>query len=278
MFRKIALLSLAALFFCSALWAQGVKMPAASPHQVLTQDFALSKITIDYSRPGVKDRTVFGDLVPYGKEWRTGANAVTTIEFGQDVKLEGHEVKAGKYALYTIPNPEEWTIILNKDIKNWGTEYTESDDVLRFNVPSYQVPVSVETFTIDIDSLRDSSAIIYMIWEHTYVPIHVTTNIDQAIMSQIDDAMTKDKKPYVAAARYYLQTNRDLNKALEWVTAGLKENPKSFPTYYLKAQIQAKLNDKAGAIATAKQGIEAAKVAKNDEYVSFNEKLIASLQ
>lgn len=278
MLRKTALLTAAVLFCSAALFAQGVKTPAPSPHQVITQDFGLSQITIDYSRPGIKGRTVFGDLVPYGKEWRTGANAVTTIEFGQDVQLEGHEVKAGKYALYTIPQQDQWTIILNKDIQNWGTDYSQADDVLRFDVPSYQVPVSLESFTINIDSLRDSSAIIYMIWEHTYVPIHVTTNIDGQIMSQIEKGMQSDKKPYAAAAKYYLQTGRDLNQALKWVDAGLKENPKAVSAYYLKAQIQAKMNNKAGAIATAKQGIEAAKAAKNDEYVEFNEKLISSLQ
>lgn len=278
MLKRNVLLTLAATLCSITLFAQGIKMPAASPHQILTQDFALSHITIDYSRPGVKDRTVFGDLVPYGKEWRTGANAVTTIEFGQDVKLEGHDVKAGKYALYTIPNPDEWTIILNKDVKNWGTQYTQGDDVLRFNVPAFEVPVYIETFTINIDSIRNNSAVIYMIWEHTYVPIHVTADIDGTIMSQIEEGMESDKKPYVAAANYYLQTDRDLNKALSWTDAALKENPKSFPVYFLKARIQAKMNDKPGAIATAKEGIEAAKAAKNDEYVGFNEKLISSLQ
>lgn len=268
---------LAGLFCSTTIFAQGVKTPAPSPHQVLTQDFGLSKITIDYSRPGVKGRTIFGEQTPYGKEWRTGANAVTTIEFGQDVKLEGHEVKAGKYALYSIPDRDKWTIILNKDIKNWGTEYKEADDVLRFDVPSYHIPEKIETFTINIDSLRDSSAIIYLLWENTYVPIHVTTNIDGQIMSQINQAMQGDKKPYVAAARYYLQTGRDLTKALDWTNTALKEDPKALMAYYVKAQIQAKLNNKSGAIATAKQGIEAAKAAKNDEFVKMNESLISSL-
>jgi hypothetical protein len=208
MLKKTCLTILVSALSCSALLAQGIKTPAPSPHQVITQDFALSHITIDYSRPGIKGRRIFGGLVPYGKEWRTGANAVTTIEFGQDVKLEGHEVKAGKYALYTIPTADDWTIILNKDIKSWGTQYNEGDDVLRFSVPSYQVPIQAESFTINVDSLRDSSAVLYMIWNHTYVPIHVTTTIDQAIMSQIDEGMKSAKKPYFDAARYYLKTGR----------------------------------------------------------------------
>lgn len=263
---------------CQMLFAQGVKMPAPSPHQVITQDFGLSQITIDYSRPGMKGRTIFGGLVPYNEEWRTGANAVTTVDFGQDVELDGHPVKAGKYALYTIPSQGDWTIILNKDIKNWGTQYNQSDDVLRFKVSTQQLPFPIETFTINIDNLRDSTATLYMIWESTYVPIQITTHIDGQIMSEIQEGMKSDKKPYLAAAGYYLHTNRDLNTALGWVNEALKENPKAFNIFYLKAQIQSKMNDKAGAIASARQGAELAKAANNDEYVKMNEQLISSLQ
>ncbi|MGH2645894.1 MAG: DUF2911 domain-containing protein, partial [Chitinophagaceae bacterium] len=245
---------------------------------IITQDFGLSTITIDYSRPSMKGRTIFGGLVPYNQEWRTGANAVTTIDFGQDVELEGHPVKAGKYALYTIPGEGEWTIILNKDVKNWGTQYSQSDDVLRFKVNTQQLPFPIETFTINMDNLRDSTATLYMIWGNTYVPVQVTTPIDNQIMSEIQDGMKSDKKPYIAAASYYLRMNRDLNTALGWVNDALKENPKGFNVYYLKAQIQSKMNNKSGAIASAKQGAELAKAANNDEYVKMNEQLISSLQ
>lgn len=263
---------------CQMLFAQGVKMPAPSPHQVINQDFGLSQITIDYSRPGMKGRTVFGGLVPYNQEWRTGANAVTTIDFGQDVELDGHPVKAGKYALYSIPAEGEWTIILNKDIKNWGTQYSQADDVLRFKVNTHQLPFPIETFTINMDNIRDSTATLYMLWENTYVPIQVTTHIDGQIMAEIQEGMKSDKKPYMAAASYYLRTNRDLNTALGWVNNALKDNPKGYNIYYLKARIQSKMNDKSGAIASAKQGEELAKAANNDEYVKMNEQLISSLQ
>lgn len=257
--------------------SQEVKTPAPSPHQVVTQDFGLSRITIDYSRPGVKGRTIFGDLVPYGKEWRTGANGVTTVAFGADVELEGHDVKAGKYALYTIPGPHDWTIILNKDVKNWGTQYNEKDDVLRFQVSSYQLPFPIETLTINVDALRDSTAVLYLIWDHTYVPIKMTTHIDGAIMTEINKGMQGDKKPYVAAARYYLNSGRDLNQALEWVDAELKQHPVA-NVYYLKAQIQAKMNDKKGAVASATQGIAAAKKAGNAEYEQMNQALLKQLE
>lgn len=276
--KQFLLLLIAAAATPASLFAQRVHTPAPSPHQVVKQDFALSSITIDYSRPGVKGRRIFGGLVPYGREWRTGANAVTTLQFGQDVRLEGHLVRAGKYALYTVPNPDHWTIMLNKDVKSWGTEYHSKDDVLRFNVPSYRVPVSVETFTINVDSLRDSSAVLYMIWDHTYVPIDVTANIDTTIMARIKAGMQSDKKPYTDAASYYLKTHRDLNQALQWVNAALKENPSAFMTFYLKARIQAAMHDKAGAAATARQGLQQAKKAHNGEYVELLNKLLSSLQ
>lgn len=259
------------------VFGQGVKTPAPSPHQVVTQDFGLSQVVIDYSRPGVKGRTVFGGLVPYNKVWRTGANAVTTLTFGADVALEGHPVKAGKYALYTIPAPDAWTIILNKDVKNWGTQYKEGDDVLRFKVEPIQMPFQIETLTLNLDAIRDSTAVLYLAWDHTYVPIHVTTAVDAAIMSEIHQAMQGAKKPYLAAARYYLNSGRDLGQALEWINAQLKARPAA-NAYYLKAQIQAKMNDKQGAAASARQGIEAAQKAHNQEYEEMNQTLLKSLQ
>ena len=180
--KTLKTLSLAALLLFGCLnlaLAQGAKKPAASPHQVITQDFATSQIVIDYSRPGIKGRTLYKDLAPYGKVWRTGANAVTTIEFGQDVELEGHQVKAGKYAIYTIPNQDKWTIILNKDVDLWGTEYKEGDDVLRFDVKPVPLAFKIETFTINVDQIRDTSCVIYLAWDQTYVPIKVSTGAAQ---------------------------------------------------------------------------------------------------
>lgn len=276
--KKLFFLTLPLLAAAVFAQAQNIKMPAPSPHQALKQDFALSYIAIDYSRPGVKGRTVFGDLVPYDKVWRTGANAVTTIEFGENVKVEGHDVPAGKYAVYTIPGENEWTIIFNNDVKNWGTEYKGGDDFLRFTVPSYQISEQVETFTIQVDSITNTSAVVYILWDHTYVPFRVTADIDSTVMAEIDKGMQGDKKPYFAAASYYFQTGRDLKKALEWADAAAKENPTAYYMFYLKAEIQAKLGDKAGAIRTASQSMELAKAANNNDYVRLNEKLIASEQ
>lgn len=172
--KKTIFLSLMLSASLSFAFGQKSKKPAASPHQTVIQNFDLSTITIDYSRPGVKGRKIFGGLVPFDKEWRTGANAVTTVDFGKEVMLNGHAVKAGKYALYTIPGENSWTIILNKDVKNWGTKYSESDDVLRFQANPQKINFKFETFTINIDEIRDNSAVLYLAWDHTYVPIKVT--------------------------------------------------------------------------------------------------------
>jgi hypothetical protein len=268
---------IAALALAVPAWSQGIKTPAPSPHQIITQDFGLSQLTIDYSRPSVKGRTIFGGLVPFDKVWRTGANAVTTLAFGDDVQLDGHEVKAGKYALYTIPSQGgDWTIILNRDVKNWGTQYSEKDDVLRFKVSGVQLPFQIETLTINVDAIRDTSAILYLAWDHTYVPIRLTTQVDSAIMTEISRGMQGAKKPYAAAARYYMNSGRDLHQALDWVNEALKASPAA-NNFYLKAQIQAKMNDKSGAEASARQGIEAARKAGNKEYEQMNQKLLDSL-
>lgn len=261
------------------VFAQGIKTPAPSPAQTIKQDFALSFIELTYSRPGIKGRTIFGDLVPYGKLWRTGANAATRVKFGEEVMVGGQAVKAGDYVLYTIPNQDEWVVILNKGLNNWGTEgYKESEDVVRFTVKPTLLSKPVETFTIQIGNIQPGSAEIQLMWDKTAVNIPVVADIDSKIMAQIDNALNKDNRPYFQAAAYYLETGRDLKKALEWFDKALVQNPDAYWIYYQKARALAKSGDKAGAKATAEKSISLAKAAKNDDYVALNEKLIAGLK
>ncbi len=259
-------------------FAQGIKMPAPSPTQTIKQDFALSAVEVTYSRPAMKDRTIMGDLVPYGKLWRTGANAATRIKFGEDVKLNGTAIPQGEYVLYTIPNQGGWDIVINKGLKNWGIDgYKQEEDVARFKADVQELPFPIQSFMILFEDVRPSAMTMMLMWDKTLVPIEVTADIDGKVMAQIDDAMKTDKKPYFQAAAYYLETNRDLKTALGWADAATKENPKAFWIYHLKAKIQAKAGDKAGAKATAEQSIALAKEAKNADYVALNEKLIATL-
>ena len=259
--------------------AQAIKTPAPSTTQTIKQDFALSSIEIVYSRPNMKGRVVFGDLAPMGKLWRTGANAATKVTFGEDVKVGGVAVKAGSYVLYTIPDKDEWEVIVNKGLDNWGTDgYKAEEDVAKFKVKPMILPMNIETFTIQIANVMPASADVQIMWEKTAIAIPVTADIDPKISKSIENAMNVDNRPYFQAASYYFESGKDLTKALTWADKAIENNPKAFWIMHLKAKIQAKLGDKVSAKATALKAIESAKEAKNDDYVALNEKLIASLK
>ncbi|GAA4782945.1 DUF2911 domain-containing protein [Olivibacter ginsenosidimutans] len=258
-----------------AVFAQNLKLPAASSTQVLTQDLGISKITLTYSRPNVKGRTIFGGLEPYGQVWRTGANSATTLTFTGDVSIDGKAIPAGTYALFTIPNKNEWTIILNKGAKQWGAyEYNQNDDVLRFTVKPQQTKNKVETFTISFPEVSATEAKLNIAWENTSVTFPIQVNQDAEIMASIDQAMQGEKKPYLAAAQYYFNNNKDLDQALAWADEAVKANPELPYSYYWKAQIQLKKGDKEGAKATATLGKQAAEKAKSEEYIRLNNQVI----
>lgn len=264
--------------FLSPLSAQTIKTPAPSPLQTIKQEFALSEISIAYSRPAMKGRKVMGDLVPFNNEvWRTGANQPTKITFGEDVKIEGKDVPKGEYALYTIPAKDEWTIILSKNTALWGSiGYKQSEDLVRFKAKSTQLPFDVESFTILFANVKPQSLDVQMIWENTAVSFTVNADIDSKIVKQIEAAMSPtDRRPYEAAAAYYFETGKDLKQAFNWANKAVELNPKQYWTEHLKAKIQLKMGDKKGAIASATSSMANAKSQKNPDYVTLNEKLIA---
>jgi hypothetical protein len=275
---KKLLLMLSVASMSLGVAAQGIKTPAPSPTQTIKQDFALSSIEITYSRPNAKGRAIFGDLVPFGKMWRTGANNATKITFGEDVKVGGVAVKAGSYALYSIPDKDEWEIVLNKGISNWGTSgYKAEDDVARFKTKSQKLPFAIETLTIMLNDITGSSANVAVLWGDRSAMFSVEADVDSRIMKQIDVAMNTDTRPYFAAASYYFEAGKDMTKALEWANKAVDAQPTAYWVMHLKAKIQAKMGDKANAKATALKSIELAKAGKNDDYVALNEKLIATL-
>lgn len=258
--------------------AQQLKVPAASPLQTVKQAFGLSEITIEYSRPGVKGRVVFGDVVPFGKIWRTGANSTTKITFGDDVKIEGVDVKAGTYGFYTVPNKDSWEIMLYKDITLGGNvaDYKTENEVIRVKVKPTTLTEKVETFTMGIADVTSTTANIELTWENTKVSVVVVTEIESKIMKSIENTIVKDTRPFYQAATYYYDNNKDLKQALEWTEKAIVANPKAYWVVLLKAKIQLKLNDKKGAIATANIVIFMATADKDDSYVKQAEKLIAS--
>ena len=273
---KTALLVLLTMSVHSGLKAQGIKLPQPSTGQTLIQDFGLGKITVKYSRPNTKGRKIFGEMEPYATVWRTGANEATTINFTEDVKIEGQAVPAGDYALFTIPGKDEWTIILNKNTKEWGAyDYKQAEDFLRVKVKSAALATKAETFTIEFADVYPTTATLQLMWDKTIVPVKLTTDIDAKVMANIDEAMKGDKKPYMAAAQYYLENGKDLNKALEWMNAAEAADAKGPWVRLWKGRIQLKMGDKKGAAASAEAGIKLAEEAKIPEYIRLNKALLA---
>ena len=269
--KKLLTLATATLFMVGGLTAHA---------QTLKQNFALTEIGIEYSRPGAKGRVVFGDVVPFGKIWRTGANGATKITFGEDVAVEGTQVKAGTYALYTLPNKDSWDIMLYKDLTLGGNvgDYKTADELLRFKVKPTAIANKVETFTINVADITAKAANIELTWENTSVSFNVVANIDSSIMATIEKTVIKDNRPYFAAATYYYDNNKDMPQALAWANKAFEANPKAYWIANLKANIQMKMKDYKGAIATANQSLALAKDGGDDAYIMKNEKLIAEAQ
>ena len=277
MLKRIVLLA----GFCAAIItaeAQGLRTPAPSPTQTVKQDFGISSIELIYSRPAMRGRKIFGDLVPYGKVWRTGANSATRLKFNDDVMIGGQPLKAGEYAVYTVPGESEWEIIINKGSANWGTVYKQEDDLLRVKVKPTKLNDMVESFTMQFDNVKATSADLKIMWEKTAVAVPITTDIDKKVMAQIDQLLNKDNRPYFGAAMYYLETGKDLNQALTWFDKAIEQNPKAYWVYHQKANALAKLGKKEEARSTAQKSMELARTENNDDYVKLNEKLIANLK
>lgn len=281
--KSIKMLVLLALttFVGTELSAQ-INTPAPSPASHVEQMIGLSKVTLDYSRPSARGRKVFGELVPYGEVWRTGANASTDITFSDDVMLNGNKVPAGKYALYTIPGEKEWTIIIYKNTELWGSGgYDSADDLVRFTVEPMNVPMKYETFTIAFTDMADrTSATLNIMWENTIASFKIVTNPDPQIMAQIKEMVIDTDKPtqnaLFAAADYYYANDKDLKMAHKWIKMANGSDAK-FWMVHLQAKIEAKMGEKEMALATAKKSMQMAKDAGNMDYVRLNEKLISEM-
>jgi hypothetical protein len=272
----LALLSLALVFQTNA---QGLKTPSASSTQTVNQEFGLGNIELSYSRPNTKGRNIFGGLVPYGAIWRTGANYATTLTFSENVVIGGKNVPAGKYGLLTIPGAAEWTVIISKQLDVTSpAAYKQDMDLVRVNVPAVTLPFSIESFTIFFERVKANSLELMIVWDKTSVSLPITQDIDATVMSQIDDLMTKDNRPYFDAAVYYIENNKDLAKASEWLDKAIVENSSAFWIWYQKAKCLSMLGKKAEAKVASVKSMELAKTAKNGDYVTLNEKLQASLK
>lgn len=256
-----------------------VKTPAPSPTQTIKQDFGLSSIEVSYSRPGIKGRKLYADIAPAGKVWRTGANNATVITFGDEVIIDNKKVPAGKYGLLTIPDKNNWIIIISKQTNVTNpADYKQEEDVVRVTVPVNNTKEAAETFTIQIANVKPTSCELQLAWGKSSVTLPISTDIDTKIMASIDAAMKTEKPPYFQAAMYYMDNGKDLNKAQEWFSKAAVENPKAFWVKHQWANCLAKLGKKEDAKVQAEQSKQLAQEAKNDDYVKLNEKLLASLK
>jgi hypothetical protein len=278
--KKICMLLV--LLFANFYVEAQVKTPQASPLAKIDQVVGLTNIQIEYSRPSAKGRTVYGDLVPFGKHWRTGANANTTVSFSEDVKIAGKDLKKGKYALFTTPKADSWDVIFYTDTNNWGLpeEWNEAKVALKVTVKPETTTKSVESFSIFLNNLTNDSGVMELSWERTTVAIPFSVPTQEAAMKSIEKTLAGPAAgDYFAAAQYFYQTNNDLNKALSWVTTAVSLTAKNtdVPYWYLrlKSLIQAKLGDKKGAIITAKESLNLAVKAGNGDYEKMNKDSIA---
>jgi tetratricopeptide (TPR) repeat protein len=256
-----------------------LRTPAPSPTQTIKQDFGLASIELSYSRPGVKGRKIFGDVVPYGKVWRTGANNATTLTFGDEVTIGDKKIPAGKYGLLTIPDKSNWIIIISKqtDVTS-PSAYKPEEDVVRVVVPVKKTKESAENFTMQFANVKPAQCELQLAWDRSAVVLPITTDIDSKIMANISAEMKKDKPPYYQAAMYYMENGKDLNQAQEWFSKAAEGNPKAFWVFHQWANCLAKLGKKEEAKTKAQTSKDLAVEAKNDDYVKLNDKLLASLK
>ena len=256
-----------------------LKTPAPSPTQTVKQDFGLGNIEINYSRPAVKGRKVFGDLVPYGSVWRTGANNATTLQFSDEVTIGGVTLAPGKYGLLSIPDKDNWTLIVSKQTDVTGAAaYKQEMDLVRVSAPVEKLKDGVENFTIAVDDIKPNSCKLSLAWDKTKVSLPITTDIDSKIMSNIAKVMQGEKPPYYNAAMYYLDNGKDLSQALAWFDKAVEATPNAYWVHHQRANCLAKLGNTADAKAAAQKSKELALAAKNMDYVKLNEKLLAELK
>ena len=258
-----------------------LKTPSASPSSTATNTVGLTDVKIEYSRPGVKGRTIFAadGLVPFGKKWRTGANQVTTFTFSTDVTVGGAELKKGAYAIFTVPNPESWDVHFYEYTGAYTGDYKEATPVanIKATVITFPAEMKIETFTIDINNIKNNSATMEFYWENTMAFFDLAVATDETVYSSIDKVMAgPGHSDYYSAASYYKSTGKDNAKALEWMNKSIElRGEEKFWVLKNKSEIEASLGKYKDAIKTAEKSMTLAKEAENMDYVKMNTDNIA---
>ena len=281
---KSKLLFLALVFILSIGYGQGLDTPTLSPLSKTTQEFGLTSLSLEYSRPSARGRTVFGSLVPYNQIWRTGANASSKLTFQDPIIIAGTTVAPGSYAIYTIPGETQWTVIIHKNTSLRslaGDAYNPENDVFRFSVTPRQTQEYIESFTMQFTGLKTDGVTLELSWENTVINIPIRQDVDLIIQEQLATLMlTPDDVPhrtYFEAAQYYYSNNKQLFEAMAYINAALEKSPENFRYGLLKAKIQDKAGAKEAAIKTINMANQWAKNANNANYIEQTELFKQSL-
>ena len=272
---KKILLSLFVLAITSATNAQ-IETPAPSPSQKIEQKVGLTNVIVDYSRPSMRGRKIFGGLEQYGEVWRTGANARTKITFSSDVTIDGKSLKKGTYAIFTKPGKASWDVYFYTEHEGSGAprNWDESKVAAQIRVTPQTMPMDIETFTITFDDLTKNSAVLGLLWEKTYVGIKFETPTDALVAKSIEKVMSgPSANDMFGAAGYYLEAGKDINKAQTWIDKAVEMTADNPRFWYLRLQslVHAKAGKTKSAIAAARESLKHAKIAKNSAYIKMNE-------
>ncbi len=279
MFKTIALQVVMLTFFAVATLHAQIKTPAPSPAAKMTQTIGLTDVTVEYSRPGAKGRTIFASdgLVPYGEMWRTGANKNTMITFDKDVMVAGQELEAGSYAIFTKPMANQWEIYFYTDTENWGTpkDWDESKVAAKATAKAMKMDEKMENFTIMFDELTNDGGNMYFAWENTVAALPIKVGTDKEATASIEQTLAgPSARDYYSAATYYYEGGKDINQAYTWIKKANEMDPDKFWMVRRQALIEAKMGKKADAIASARKSMQLAQEAGNMDYVRANEKSI----
>lgn len=261
---------------CASVFSVSAQIttPQPSPSAKLEQKVGLTDVTLEYSRPGVRGRDIFGDLVPYDTMWRTGANKNSIITFSTDATIDGQTLKAGSYAIFTKPSKKSWEIYFYNDTENWGTPKNWDDAMVAAKVTAkVQSTSHVESFAMAINDLSNTGASLEILWAKSYVSVPFTVPTDVAVSASINKVMNgPGAQDFYSAATYYLEADKDINKAVEWIDTAI-DMTKDQPRFWMlrrQSLIHAKAGNKAGAIAAAKASLMHAEKAGNADYVKMN--------
>lgn len=273
------LLSVAVLALSGAVQNQSpVKLPAASPKASVSRTIGVTDVSIEYSSPSVRGRKIWGELVPFGEVWRTGANAATTLKLSDSLKVAGKELPAGSYSLFTIPTPEKWTVIVNSKVVG-PDQYDAKNDVMRFDVKPEKAPTTAEQLSFHIRGEGMGKGTIGMHWENVKISFPVEVDVIQQVKTAVSTAAPDDFRAYHSAADYFHQSKLDAAQALAWIekSTQIKENPWNLA---LKAQILHRAGKAADAAACIDKSIVVAKADKDfkKEYLPYLEKISGDIK